>query len=133
MSRSESRQMSHQLGLRLDDDLYARLMAAARRHGDVAPTSIARKLLADALGADPDQKLPRPRRGTNRKISEEARQAIAFTGELGKVGNNLNQAVAQIHSARKANLLNEDHFRDLEAALDDVQDLYTRILSALAP
>jgi SLT domain-containing protein len=130
MSRSESRQMSHQLGLRLDDDLYARLVAAARRR-DVAPTAMARHLLSQSLGAETERVLPRPRRGSNHKISSDAQAAIQFTGQLGAVGNNLNQAVAQIHAARKSDTIDENHFRQLEATLKDVQALYTRILEAL--
>ena len=130
MSRSESRQMSHQLGLRLDDDLYARLMAAARR-GGVAPTAMARHLLSQCLGAETERVLPRPRRGSNHKINESAKAAIQFAGQLGSVGNNLNQSIAQVHAARKSNTIDENHYRQLEATLKDVQALYANILEAL--
>ena len=130
MSRSESRQMGNQLGLRLDDDLYARLVAAARRH-DVAPTAMARHLLSQILGAESERVLPRPRRGSNHKITADAQAAIQFTGKLGAIGNNLNQAVAQIHTARKSDTIVENHYRQLEATLKDVQALYTNILEAL--
>ena len=130
MSRSESRQMSHQLGLRLDNDLYARLMAAARRH-DVAPTAWARHLISQSLGAETERVLPRPRRGSNHKISADAQAAIQFAGQLGAVGNNLNQAVAQIHMARKSDQITENHYRQFEATIRDVQALYANILEAL--
>jgi hypothetical protein len=122
--------MSHQLGLRLDDDLYARLMAAARR-GDVAPTAMARHLLSQSLGAETERVLPRPRRGSNHKINESAQAAMQFAGQLGAVGNNLNQAVAQIHTARKSNTIDENHYRQLDTTLKDVQALYSQILEAL--
>ena len=130
MSRSESRQMGNQLGLRLDDDLYARLVAAARR-GDVAPTAMARHLLSQSLGAETERVLPRPRRGSNHKINESAQAAIRFAGELGAVGNNLNQSVAQIHTARKSDQISGNHFRQLQATITDVQALYANILEAL--
>jgi hypothetical protein len=130
MSSSESRQMSHQLGLRLDDDLYARLVAAARC-SDVASTAMARHLLAQTLGAETERVLPRPRRGSNHKITADAQAAIQFAGQLGAVGNNLNQSVAQIHTARKSGTIDGDHFRQLEATVSDVQALYARILKEL--
>lgn len=130
MSRSESRQKQNLLGIRLDDDVYARLVAAARRH-DVAPTAYARHLLTQAVGGEPDKVLPRPRRGSNRKINESAQAAIQFAGQLGAVGNNLNQAVAQIHTARKSDTIDENHYRQLQATLSDVQALYSQILEAL--
>ena len=130
MSRSESRQMANQLGLRLDDDLYARLIAAARRD-DAAPTAYARFLISQSLGAEAERVLPRPRRGSNHKLTKEGRGAIRFTGELGAVGNNLNQAVAQIHTARKSGDLSENHFSQLGAAIQEVQALYDRILGEL--
>ncbi|MFG6638127.1 plasmid mobilization relaxosome protein MobC [Sulfitobacter sp. 1A12126] len=130
MSRSESRQMGHQLGLRLDDGLYARLVAAARR-GDVAPTAMARHLLSQSLGTETERVLPRPRRGSNHKISSDAQVAIQFTGQLGAVGNNLNQAVHQIHTARKSGQITENQYQQLEATLKDLRALYARILEAL--
>ncbi|MFG6596258.1 hypothetical protein ACGYK4_17070 [Sulfitobacter sp. 1A13368] len=130
MSSSESRQMSNQLGLRLDDDLYARLVAAARR-SDVAPTAYARFLISQSLGSETERVLPRPRRGSNHKLTKEGRGAIRFTGQLGAVGNNLNQAMAQVHTARNADQIDENHFRQLEATIKDVQALYARILGEL--
>lgn len=130
MSRSESRQMSHQLGIRLDDDLYARLVAAARRN-DVAHTAMARHLLSQSLGGETERVLPRPRRGSNHKITADAQTAIQFAGQLGSVGNNLNQAVAQVHTARKSDTIDENHYRQLEATLKDVQVLYASILEEL--
>jgi len=118
------------LGLRLDDDLYGRLVAAARRH-DVAPTAWARHLISQSLGAETERVLPRPRKGSNHKITSDARGAIRFTGELGAVGNNLNQAIAQAHTARKSDQITENHYRQLEATIKDVQALYARILGEL--
>lgn len=122
--------MSHQLGLRLDDDLYARLLAAARRH-DVAPTAWARHLISQSLGSETERVLPRPRRGSNHKISADAQAAIQFTGQLGAVGNNLNQAMAQVHTARKSDTIDENHYRQLKTTVKDVQALYSQILEAL--
>ncbi len=122
--------MGHQLGLRLDDGLYARLVAAARR-GDVAPTAMARHLLSQSLGTETERVLPRPRRGSNHKISSDAQVAIQFTGQLGAVGNNLNQAVHQIHTARKSGQITENQYQQLEATLKDLRALYARILEAL--
>ena len=130
MSRSESRQKRNLLGIRLDDDVYARVVSAARRN-DVAPTAYARHLITQAVGGEPDKVLPRPRRGSNHKLTSDARDAIRFTGELGAVGNNLNQAVAQIHTARKSEQISENHFRQLQATITDVQALYARILEEL--
>ncbi|WP_139186658.1 hypothetical protein [Sulfitobacter delicatus] len=122
--------MSHQIGLRLDDDLYARLVAAARRH-DVAPTAWARHLISQSLGAETERVLPRARRGSNHKITEEGRGAMRFAGELGAVGSNLNQALAQVHTARKSDQLTESHFKQLETTIKEVQALYARILGEL--
>lgn len=130
MSRSESRQKRNLLGIRLDDDVYARVVSAARRN-DVAPTAYARHLITQSVGGEPDKVLPRPRRGSNHKLTSDARDAIRFTGQLGAVGNNLNQSVAQIHTARKSDQITENHFRQLETTLQDVQALYSQILEAL--
>jgi len=130
MSRSESRQMSNQLGIRLDDDLYARLVGAARRD-DVAPTAYARFLISQSLRSETERVLPRPRRGSSHKLTREGRGAIQFAGQLGTVGNNLNQALAQIHTARNSGDLSENHFSQLEATIQDLQALYARILGEL--
>lgn len=89
MSKSEQRVQTELLGLRLHPDLHRPLVEAAQAEGQ-SPTSLARQILADALGYDGPSPSRRPPRQRRPKASPaEIQTAIKFLAQLQAVDQTL--------------------------------------------
>lgn len=113
--RSEKRQMSEQVSVRFDPELMARIEYAAAKEG-LSPASWLR-LVAAAAAGDDVQAMPRkptPKtRGRPQKGNLESIDVLRFFGELGRVGNNINQVAARIHQANKRGTITNETFTEV--------------------
>ena len=139
MSRSEKRKLERLLGIRVSTAVGDALDLVADRY-DVSGTSVAREAIIRFLEDElPDwyskpedlasRKSPRGR-GPN-KPSPEAMAAASFVGEMGRIGNLTNQAIALAHSARKGAVMSEQHILDIMDSLVDLKALEEEILDRM--
>lgn len=114
-SGSEKRQMAAQIGLRVDPELMARIEFAAAKEG-LSPASWLR-LVAAAAAGDDVQAMPRkptPKtRGRPQQGNLESIDVLRFFGELGRVGNNINQIAARLHQANKRGTITNETFTEV--------------------
>ncbi|EPX75640.1 plasmid mobilization protein [Salipiger mucosus] len=129
MSASERRRQTRQIGLRMTPDLYARIASEAKRRG-ISPTSRIREILIQQY--DLDTPAPRIRSPRSRNLTPSQLAALSFAGDLGRAGNNLNQAVKRINEARKSSLLSEELFTTLHLSCDALLDLLHEIRSEMS-
>ncbi|WP_209508262.1 hypothetical protein [Ruegeria sp. HKCCSP335] len=139
MSKSEKRKLERLLGIRVSTAVGDALNLVANRYG-VSGTSVAREAIIRFLEDElPDwrskpedlvsRKSPRGRGPT--KPSVEAMEAASFVGEMGRIGNLTNQAVAMAHSARKGGVMSEQHTADIMDCLMGLKALEEKILDRM--
>jgi uncharacterized protein (DUF1778 family) len=92
MSKSESRKLPIVRSVRLSAEEAAAIDAAAEARG-LGSSSFAREAMLRAA------KLPVPARAQRRDVV--AAEFVPVLGELGRVGNNLNQAIRLANAARR--------------------------------
>lgn len=131
--RSEKRQMSEQISLRVDPDLMARVEHAASKEG-MSPASWARLVLAAASGDDLDAmpRKPTPKtRPRPAKADFDPADVSRFFGDLGRVGNNINQIAARIHQANKRGTITNETFTQTLPALKALGRLLQNVQASL--
>ncbi|WP_170429801.1 hypothetical protein [Ruegeria arenilitoris] len=126
-SGSENRRLKHAVLVRMDERTYGGVHYRADAL-KVSDASVIRDVLVDEFGAvDPDAQMVKMKRGTNQKITPEIREALTFVAELRRVGNNFNQSVHAIHSARHRGEIDESLFRELSGRLNKLNILLSSI------
>lgn len=109
MSKSDSRKLPFVRSVRLSADESAAIDAAAAARG-LGPSSFARDVLLRAA------RLPVPARA--RRADVLSAEIAPVLGALGRIGNNLNQALALAHAAqRHADVAAIERARESMAAL----------------
>ena len=131
--RSEKRQMSEQISLRVDPDLMARVEHAAAKEG-MSPASWVR-LVAAAAAGDDVQAMPRKPTPKTRprpaKADFDPAEVSRFFGDLGRVGNNINQSAARIHQANKRGTITNETFTQTLPALKALGRLLQNVQASL--
>lgn len=131
--RSEKRQMSEQVSVRFDPELMARIEYAASREG-LSPASWVRLVTAAAAGDDLDS-LPRKPTPKTRprppKADFDPADVSKFFGELGRVGNNINQIAARIHQANKRRTITDETFKEVMPGLKALARLLQNVRVSL--
>ncbi|WP_139218751.1 plasmid mobilization relaxosome protein MobC, partial [Roseivivax halotolerans] len=70
---------------------------------------------------------PQIRSPRTRRVSEETRAALRYLGELGSIGNNINQATRRLHEAHKTEIVGEQQYREMSSQLDELRTLLSEI------
>jgi len=112
-SGSDKRRRSHQSLIRWTDDEFTRITDKADKSG----LAVAAFMRAAALGS------PGPR--AQRRPPADHKALRQILGELGRIGNNINQIARALNSGEKASL------PDLQQALRAYVDIRNRIFDAL--
>jgi hypothetical protein len=119
-SGSEKRILADKVTVRVDPELMSRIEYAAAREG-LSPASWLR-LVAAAAAGDDVQAMPRkptPKtRGRPQQGNLESIDVLRFFGELGRVGNNINQVAARIHQANKRGTITNETFTEVVPHLE---------------
>ena len=105
-------------------DLYARISAEAKRKG-ISPTSRIREILIEQY--DIEEPAPQIRSPRTRRVSEKTRAALRYLGDLGSIGNNINQATRRLHEAHKTEVVGEQQYREMSSQLEKLKDLLSDI------
>ena len=103
---SETRRATELITIRLTPDDHARIVEAGESLG-LGPSSFARVAACKAAG------LPRPE--IRRKPARQAVDVARVLGELGRIGNNVNQLARHAH---RGGLVDPDELQALRAAVE---------------
>lgn len=125
--------MASQIGLRVDPDLMSRIEYAAAKEG-LSPASWLR-LVAAAAAGDDVQAMPRkptPKtRGRPAKADFDVTEVLKFSGNLGRLGNNINQISTRIHRARLREQISNETFTEVMPSLQAVKRLLRAVQESL--
>lgn len=123
--RSEKRQMSAQVSVRFDPELMARIEYAAAREG-LSPASWLRLVAAAASGDDVDAmpRKPTPQTRQRPHLDVPPLELSRFIGELGRLGNNVNQISIAMNRANLAGRLDQ-------SAIDRIRPSYEAVVAEL--
>lgn len=124
-SGSEKRVLADKITLRVDPELMSRIEYAAAKEG-MSPASWLR-LVAAAAAGDDVQAMPRKPTPKTRPRPPKPDFATAevshFFGELGRLGNNINQIAERVHQANKGGRITNETFTQVLPDLAAVQVL----------
>lgn len=114
---SNKRRLQDSVLVRMDAETYDFVVSRGRLLG-VSNTTVIRDLLTSEFeysGAAPAVKR---KRGNNRKPSPQILRGLEFLAAINRVGNNFNQAMRDINTARKAGDIDPFLYRELMSKLD---------------
>ena len=116
--------------VRMDAETYDFVVQKGRALG-VSNAAVIRDILTSEFEYAGDAPVVRRKRGSNRKPAPEIMRGMEFIAAINKVGNNFNQAVRDINTARKMEDIDPQLYRILMTKLDKLQITMTGVKNAM--
>jgi hypothetical protein len=127
---SDRRKLQDAVLVRMDAETYNFVVSKGRELG-VSNATVVRDILMSEFEYAGDAPVVRRKRGSNRKPSPEILRGMEFIAAINRVGNNFNQAVKDINTARKMGDIDPHLYRILMTKLDKLQIAMTGVKNAM--
>jgi hypothetical protein len=127
---SNKRQMQDSVLVRMDAETYDFVVNRGRLSG-VSNSTVIRDMLTSEFEHAGTAPAVKRKRGNNRKPSPEILRGLEFLAAINRVGNNFNQAMRDINTARKSGDIDPFLYRELMSKLDKLSITMVIVKSAI--